>query len=85
VHQVGAEKSVQAHVEQDISTEDEKEPDSIPDTAPVRCKGTTKSLGQCKKRSMPGSEYCSIHRPEKPERDSRAQDLTEILKELSTK
>lgn len=50
----------------------------------ARCKALTKSGEQCKKRSMPGSEYCSIHRPEKPERDSRAQDLAEILKELSS-
>ena len=84
VHQAGAEKGVQAHVEQDISAEDEKEPDAMPDGTPIRCKGTTKSGGQCRRRATPGSEYCSIHRPEKPERDSRAQDLAEILKELSS-
>jgi hypothetical protein len=84
VHQAGAENGVQASAEQDISAEDEKEPDAIPDTAPGRCKGTTKSGGQCRRRAAPGSEYCSIHRPEKSERDSRAEDLAEILKELSS-
>jgi len=84
IHQAGAEKGVQAHIEPDLVSGDEKESDAIPDTTPVRCKGTTKSGGRCKKRSMPGSEYCSIHRPERSETDSRAQDLAEILKELSS-
>jgi len=84
VHQTGAEKGVQAHVEQDISAENEKKFDAIPDRTPVRCKGITKSGRQCRRRAAPGSEYCSIHRPEEPETDSRAQDLAEILKELSS-
>lgn len=84
VHKAGAEKGVQAHVEQDISSADEKESNAMPDGTPVRCKGTTKSGGQCRKRAVHGSEYCSIHKPEKSERDIRAQDLAEILKELSS-
>ena len=84
MHQAGAEKGVQAHVEQDISAEDEKESDAMPDGTPIRCKGTTKSGRQCRRRAAPGSEYCSIHKPEVSESDNRAQDLAEILKELSS-
>ena len=84
VHKAGAEKGDQAHVEQDISSADEKESNAMPDGTPVRCKGTTKSGGQCRKRAAHGSEYCGIHKPEKSERDIRAQDLAEILKELSS-
>lgn len=51
------------------------------DMDPNRCQGLTRSGNQCKKRAMPNSEYCSTHRPEVPERDTR--DLADILKELS--
>ncbi|MCJ7685954.1 MAG: WSD1 family O-acyltransferase, partial [Desulfobacteraceae bacterium] len=84
VHQASAKKGVQANVEQDISAGDEKEADAISDTAQTRCKALTKSGEQCRRRAAAGSEYCSIHRPEKSERDSRAKDLAEILKELSS-
>jgi len=84
VHQARDGKGIQAYVEQDISAEDEKESEFMPDGTPIRCKGTTKSGRRCRKRAAPASEYCDIHRPEKPERDSRAQDLAEILKELSS-
>ncbi|MBW1868354.1 MAG: hypothetical protein JRI73_03455 [Deltaproteobacteria bacterium] len=37
---------------------------------------------QCSKQAAHGSGYCSIHRPKMPEKDSRAKDLAEILREL---
>ncbi|MBC8178697.1 MAG: wax ester/triacylglycerol synthase family O-acyltransferase [Desulfobacteraceae bacterium] len=82
VHKAGAEKGVQAHIGKDLRSEDEKETDAIPGKAPGRCKGTTKSGRQCSKQAAHGSGYCSIHRPKMPEKDSRAKDLAEILREL---
>lgn len=82
VHKAGPENVAKVHVDQDTGAEDEKEADPMPDSAPVRCKGTTKSGGRCRKRAAPGSEYCTIHRPEKQKRDNRARDLAEILREL---
>ena len=84
IHKASAEKGVQAHIEEDIGAGDEKEPDAISDKTRTRCKGSTKSGGQCRKRAVPGSEYCSIHRPEKSETDSRAKDLADILKDLAS-
>ena len=51
------------------------------DRDPDRCQAITKSGHQCKKRAMENSQFCSTHRPEAPERDTR--DLADILKELS--
>ena len=82
LHQAGAEKGDQAHVDQDISAKDEKGSDTMSDGSPIRCQGTTKSGRQCRRRASSGSEYCSIHKSERPKKDSRAQDLAKILKEL---
>ena len=46
-----------------------------------RCQATTRSGHQCKKRAVTNSQFCSIHQPAEPKRDTR--DLADILKELS--
>lgn len=51
----------------------------------TRCKALTKSGGQCKKRSMPGFEYCNVHQRD-TEEYSQAQvepDLREEYEEES--
>jgi len=85
IHQAGAEEDIQAQGEPDIRAEDEKESDAVPDTAPSQCKALTKSGNQCRKRAMPGSEYCNIHRPVMSKRVNRSQDLAQLLKELSSR
>ena len=82
VHKAGAEKSAQAHIGQDLRSEDEKETDAIPGKAQGRCKGITKSGRQCSKQAARGSGYCSIHRPKSLGKDSRVKELSEILREL---
>ena len=46
-----------------------------------RCKALTKSGGKCKRRAMPGSEYCKIHQSY-TEEDGRFQRKTDVQSEI---
>ncbi|MBW2049684.1 MAG: wax ester/triacylglycerol synthase family O-acyltransferase [Deltaproteobacteria bacterium] len=83
VHQAGAEKGDLPHVEEDMGPGDEMESEALDGTT-NQCRGITRSGARCKRRPVRGSDYCSMHKPAEPEKDHRARDLAEIIRELSS-
>lgn len=42
---------------------DQDEEEDIPDTSSGQCQALTKVGNQCKRKAVPGSEYCTTHTP----------------------